>query len=780
MIATIYNKQLDIFIDLVKQHNNKLSEKEIKKIYSSKEAKNLKEVINYILKTGIQSKEDKNDSEDFYKLKLLYAKTRVKDFPKLEFFKYINISLAKKFKLKVYRLFCDSHLFSDSRSLINLIGMCGLFEDDEKVNERLEKIISIFFYQDAFSTRKVLKETKNCNLIKNPNYELDDKIIEYIKEDLKIYLFKEISGDYLSFLKKITGTFGKNVNTIINPYKKIGSRYVLKDSAVDLCRQLFGKNINHIKNLTAEQYNALKKNKDYNFFIEPYKKTDAQVYGIKKNLSLAERKKALSNFKEFELTYGPSAIQTLFQNINPVFDLKFYNYFINHQSEISISSNNFSFLANVQREFENVIEYYSARGNIEPDYITIIDWLRKVPYNVKFGDEEIANEAKNAGVLKDGYDYYINLMEKVSKRHKRAIPFHSMFHTFIDKNDNKHILQTRILDGTDPLNMLIGESKYTDCCQKYNDLGQSCLEHASTSELGGIFIVNLVEDGVCKILSQSWVWINEQELVLDNIEQTSVLGLSTGDKRDLYEDMIAFAVGEAAEKIIIDSNKFLKKYIDTKLLKAHKLQRKSEIDRLNEILKRQTIKVVTIGSNYSDIIVSDYFPSKAKRKLCLPKDYPDDGYTDALTRYIAAGNEKNIDLEPNNSFAEESIYREKRKIIDKKINEYTNSELKKVLNMTTSFISNNYQKNIDKLIDTSIYNLNSVYLNCGEDWFGLYYKKSNGNKKIIDIIITTPRLDDEHDIQKNEISHFLIRHQFGDLNKLIKKEVYNEKNNTFI
>ena len=76
----------------------------------------------------------------------LFRKTRIIDFPNLEFFKEIPMELAEKFKLKVYKLFYDSHLFSNPKALINMIGMFGLFENDDKVQKRINDIINIFFF----------------------------------------------------------------------------------------------------------------------------------------------------------------------------------------------------------------------------------------------------------------------------------------------------------------------------------------------------------------------------------------------------------------------------------------------------------------------------------------------------------------------------------------------------------------------------------------------------------------------------------------------------------
>lgn len=64
------------------------------------------------------------------------------------------------------------------------------------------------------------------------------------------------------------------------------------------------------------------------------------------------------------------------------------------------------------KKYYDALKFYQERGNDDPDYNTIIEWLRCVPYNVEFGDEEFAIEAKNAGVLKEGYDYYANLLKK--------------------------------------------------------------------------------------------------------------------------------------------------------------------------------------------------------------------------------------------------------------------------------------------------------------------------------------------------------------------------------
>lgn len=743
--------RIEILKKILLTVNKNYNEDKIIEIINSPESINLIECIDYLVNKYSNTNEIYN-SGDYKKLINIFKKTRVKEFPELEFYLNISNDLAEKFNLKVYRLFFNSHLFSDSKSLINMIAIMGLFENDSDVQNRINNIIKIFFYQRIYGVKE--EYSKNPNIIKGKNtlYLLDENVWEFIPEELKPYFFEDVTPEFYSFLKNMKGNFGRKLNDFLTPFNQ---NRELKN----------GIKTNHL----YMEY-LIKEKKDYDY--HPFAKNIDDYYIVNPNLSLDDIKKTLKVFKEYELTYGPSDIKSMFKNCNPFYDPEFYEYFIKHQPDIINSRNSFSKFPFIQEKFHEIINYYKEHGNNNPDYITMIEFLRTLPYEVEFGDEEFAQEARNAGVLKESYSYYADLLKKVRKRYIRTIPNHRKYYNIVGKDGNTYTIETKILDGTDYLNLLIGESKYTDCCQKSDDLGRECLEHASISPNGGIFLVSLVTDTGIYPISQSWIWKNEQELVLDNVEQTLFLKISTSKTKEIYEDIIAEAIKKAGTDILENANQELEKYIYLELQKEN--NSKWKLERLRESLLRQTIKVITLGSGYSDILVSDYFKQQAKRNLILPKDYNQKGYTDATVRYIVAGSEESVTVEPNINYVEEPIYRIPRKINECLVFESSTSAIKKIIE-----IDNNLSiKNIEEFY--KIYRLNkNDKLLYGEDWYIIYHE-DNGIFTIVKYNMGLPRLEDEKNEQYKELNEniaTLINYNKETGKRRVKK---NEKNNTII
>lgn len=711
----------DILKNLLMTTKKNITDEQINLIISSDESNNIISCIDYLI-SKYSSLLDLYNSEDYQKLKNLFMKTRIKEFPTLDFYLNIPLELSKKFKLKVYRLFSNSNLFSDGETLVNMIGVAGLFEEDLEVQKRINEITKIFFYQTVYGITESLKDKKDVVEKNVTLYELDENVWPYIPEELKPYIFENITPNYYVFLKNMVGNFGRKINDFLSPYNPEGE---IKKGITS--NELFMRYL-----ITQEK------------FYHPFSKDKSTYFGVDPRVSLERIKEALNHFEEYELTYGPSDIKSMFKKCKPEFEKEFFDYFIRHQTDIQNSRNSFSKLPFIQEKFHEIIKYYKERGNNDPDFITMIELLRTVPYDVKFGDEDFAYEARNAGVLNDTYTLYVELLDKVRKRYKRALPNYQNTYQVTARDGKTYIVETQILEGTKYLNMLIGESKYTDCCQKMDDLGIDCLKHASTSKSGGIFLISLVTEEGTFPLSQSWIWINEQELVLDNIEQTLFLKIASSKKRELYEDIIAEAVKEAGKDLIKTSSKCLKEYIDQEMSSSSITIEK--LSRLKEIALRQSIKVVSLGAGYSDIIVRDYFHKEAKRDLCLPKDYKKSGYTDAKTRYIVAGNEKYITVEPNPDFEEEPIYRIPRRINHNNINNVSTSVIKRVLD-------------IDK--NDSINTLEQFYLEYelskhdkiifGEDWYIIYHIEGN-DIQIIKSNCGTPRLEDEQQEQQKEFN----------------------------
>ena len=750
---------LQLFKEALSKVGKTFEKQEILNLFSNERGKNIRAALEYISTKYQQDFDVSMGSEEFHKFIQLFVKTRIDEFPGLEVFKEVPSELIEKYKVKIYNLFKDFHIFSNPKALFNMIGMFGLFDKDSKVKQRIDNALNIFLYQEAFTERDEFGAQHFAVCATKTEYEINEYLKNYIPKVIKPYLISSISEGYYKFLKKMKGNIGRKITDFLCPYTRENGFLELKIGAIPYAQSIDQKNWEASKRISLSEYNLSKKLSALSCLLNPYIKQKTVGYRINPKLSIAEYKKAMTYFKEWELTYCQADIQGMFHRINPVFDEDFYNFFITHQADITASDNNYSKLSDVQKHFHEVKEYYQKRGNSSLDYITIIEYLREAPYDIEFGNQEFAADAKNAGVLTDGYTYYASLLKKVRTRHQTAIPRHKGLYDFTGKDGKKYKVETKILRSTDPLNMLIGESKYNNCCQKYNDSGESCMEHASISKTGSIFVISVVGDQTTKMLTQSWLWVNEQEVVIDNVEQTNMLIDASPKQRKIYEDIIAYAVKKAAYDILQSSKKGLAEYIKTKSSFIETIinpkKKKLEFQRLSEIETRQSLKMVSIGAGYSDIIVADYFSDKVQRGLYLPKDYEVDGYTDANVRYIASGSEEEL-IPPSDEYVEESIYRDDRLVSIEQGDKIKYSSIKKIIDIDAGNSQNQNAsiKTLEGFVKEYNLNLSLTKIIFGEDWYYLY--EVNAKKlNIVKFAKGTPRIEDEHNCQIGEMTNVL-------------------------
>ena len=211
----------DILKNLLMTTKKNITDEQLNLIIESGESTNIISCIDYLL-SKYSSLEELYTSEDYQKLINLFKKTRVKEFPSLDFYQNITLDLSQKFKLKVYRLFSNSHLFSDGETLVNMIAVAGLFEDDQDSQKRINEIVKIFFYQTVYGITESLSDKKDVIEKTITLYELDENIWPYIPEELKPYIFENITPNYYSFLKNMVGNFGRKINDFLSPYNPEG------------------------------------------------------------------------------------------------------------------------------------------------------------------------------------------------------------------------------------------------------------------------------------------------------------------------------------------------------------------------------------------------------------------------------------------------------------------------------------------------------------------------------------------------------------------------------
>ena len=77
--------------------------------------------------------------------------------------------------------------------------------------------------------------------------------------------------------------------------------------------------------------------------------------------------------------------------------------------------------------------------------------------------------------------------------------------------------RARILDGDDPLQVMLGEDEITHCCQVLGDAGETSMMYGLTNDHAGFFVIENKNTGKIYAQAESWEW-DKDTLVFDNIE----------------------------------------------------------------------------------------------------------------------------------------------------------------------------------------------------------------------------------------------------------------------
>ncbi len=726
--------------------------------------------------------------EDF---ECVFKKVRLQEFPDVTIYNKFSKEMLAKFNLEVYKEFYALPIFAfneeTKQALVEFIAIMGLFENDAQAQARRKRakdliledecLLSVrelpFVYhkiEDEFSTeihRIQQEENLDPTDIISQRYLEECKLVKYrLKRGYSLPAeFKEIMGiGYISEkgyarLKKMGGSFGKRVTDFLSPYTKIGEKYVLKEG-VEIPEELTGK----LKaELSEEEYNSLLKNDEIGVFLQPYERIVETGSRPNSKLSKADQTKVkCACFSRKSSGLCPGALHRMFDGLQQGFSQGFYELLIKNWNEILENTQLQGKLPALQSYYQNAIVYFKERGNTNPTIHDILTYIKTAPFAFEFGYYEFAQEAKNAGVPNQKrYDKYQELYKKLQNRKLSTIPRHNKTYAFTDEKGQTHTVVAKILRLDDPLTMLVGERNFTNCCQVYGNAGQDCMEHASTSQDGGILAIYVLgKDKHPQMLTQSWVWTRETKLCLDNVEGTQLADSAIGKK------LVRFAISRFAEDVIQTSTRQVDEYIkkkaekikrDSKLTEAQKME---ELTDLRILRERQTIKSVTVGAAYDDAgLREDFKERESDANSEGPKGYY--GYRDST-----AGQQlivKKVDepaWEVDGQYEDVAIYRDERRVVQESGLEIKLFTLKKLTEIEADAQRQemrNYTQGgepvltrVSALADiylTSVDNLNVIY---GEDWY-LVYSDNGEEIEILDVARTEPRLKDEASIQQQEL-----------------------------
>lgn len=783
-IVFIKNGKLDVLLEKYK-NLGLVDEETLNKIYeiSCKSIKNLtmeemikrisnnfntKEIVEHIA-TNVKRYNDDYLFE-LEKFENIFPKTRFGSLPDFSSYQKMNLDMCKKFNLKTWNQLIKNPLFNQDdntkRALVEIIAISGLFENDSNVELRKRQIINLFEnYNIPISKEEMdLLDIKDLEWISShfdttniTTYKLRDGIT--IPDDLSNWLLETLTFEQMSRLKKETGNIGSMLTKYLSPYVYTENKWKLRNGIqIDLYSD-------YLKSeMTKEEYEKLLTSsdtpKEIINFINPYEEIKNKGFVIKQNLNESKRNEVIELILSSNLNnrYNYENLHRIFDGLDLSFNEDFYKFFLENQDQILLNNQNQSQLKDIKKKFDLIKKYYSSRGNYNPNYNDMLRYLREIPYTITFGNEEFAKDAKNTDVSDEGYAFYEGLLNETRQRKLTTVPRHEKIYEYVAADGVKYQVMAKVLRADDPFNLLVGESKFTNCCQRYNSTGENCMKHASTSQNGGIFATYLINDGIPTMLTQSWFWTNEAKACLDNVEATKLITETNGDRKKILQDIATFAIKSSCEDMIKNSREAMNTYISEKTRKIVNSsltedEKQIELNKLEMIRQRQTLKIITVGEGCDDLRVRESFTQIEDNDNSYgPKGYI--GYRDSgkdQQHIIIKTDEKILPIDPE--YIDVPIFRDERQINIEKSDEIRYETLRKITDIESIAHKPQMRQYIDKTGQYTIKdpellaNLYGCFLHdlkviTGEDWYYVYSDNDRGIE-VYDLAKKEPRLSDE-------------------------------------
>jgi hypothetical protein len=637
---------------------------------------------------------------------------------------------------------------------------------------------------------------------KQPIYELragvqDSPAFAEMREYLKELMANpDSSATLLKELTQMEGALGKKINDFLQPYTKVDGGFRIKTQMVEEQQQnlqiLEGLKLKEF--MTNEEFFAIFDDPQLSTeanFINPVAETSSiQKFSPNKRAQkedgewLAEMEKLqLATDKPGRLTWG--SIHRAFDGCKQEFNQDIYKFIVDNFDSILATPERQSMVKVFQARHASAEKFFKENGGDRgqwigegddkeyfPSFLDIKDFCDNIPFEYSFGRKEFAEFAKNAGVKDpEAYKYYESKLPALESRVKTTLPRHEKTYTFVAPDEKEYKVMGKMLRCDDSLNMLVGESNFTNCCQVFNNAGSKCMEHATENKSGGIFATYLIgKDGVPMMLTQSWTWTNEHKMCLDNVEATSLITKSKDSEKKLMRDIATFAIQQSANDIIQSSEEVVNAYYEREKAKLERSttltpeQKAAELALLDEFKQRQTLSLITVGSGCDDLALGKKaeFVRKTLQDdniVIRPKGY--EGYTDAKGQYTLAEKEGVTPLPQSDTYEERAIYKDARQVAQQRGGEITHSSLRHITNIEQAAhkpeMLNYTEEGKPKLASIQAlartYNCRPEHLRiiAGEDWYYVYGDDGK-NMEIYDIAKTELRTEDEGQEQQNEMN----------------------------
>lgn len=788
-LGFIDNATLKEIYDITSKYIKNLTMEDLVKRISSNP--NAKKIIQYIAtkSSRVDFSIDNPDTtaktsyqRQLEKFAAIFPRARFGSLPDFASYQKMPIDMCEKFNVKTWNQLIQNPLFNQDdntkRALVEIIAISGLFENDPNVELRKRQIMSLFNNYSSPISREEMDSlglsdndewlTRCFDSVTIKTYRLREGIT--IPENLANWLSVNLTMEQMARIKKETGNIGSELTKYLSPYARFENGWKLRNGIqIDLYSA-------YLKpEMTNEEYMSLLTSpetpKEIIDFLNPYEEIREQGYQLKQSLREIDRTEIIHLLLDSHLNnrYNFENLHRMFDGLDLSYNPDFYQFFLENQDQILASPENQAQLKDAKRKYDSFKMYYASRGNHNPNYNDMVVYLDRTPYVITFGNEEFAQDAKNTKVSDKGYTFYEGLLQETRKRHLTTVPRHDKTYEYVASDGTKYQVIAKVLRADDPFNLLVGETNFTNCCQRYHNAGEACMKHASTSQDGGIFATYLIIDGVPTMLTQSWFWTNEAKACLDNVEATSLITSAFGDERELLQDIATFAIKSACIDMIKSSKETVDAYIAdrTKKIKNSSLseEEKQEVLRQLEVVsQRQTIKIITVGDGCDDLRVRESFTQiEPEEKSYGPKGYVD--YRDSTgdlshQQHIIVQTNDKI-LPPDEGYVDIPMFRDDRRIISEASSDIRYETLRKITDIESAAHKTQmiqYTKDGEYTIQepellAQLYGcpLNNLRVITGEDW---YYVYSDGQSEIevYDLAKREPRLQDEGMSQTMEMA----------------------------
>lgn len=734
-VGIIDDETLEEITEFAKTYRSKITVEDVKRRIGK--SKNARDLIEYLASSDKESKTYKDILDKF---KAIYPKTRFEYIPSNYIFVNMPLDFFKKFKLDVWRKMSSIPLFKIDKStnliLANIVMFTGIFEEDLRVSSRIVDVYNLFSNYNLPIDERIYRIFDKS--IMNEDYFDEVDVIYYklreeaiIPDDLINWLSETIDLDKMKKIKKLTGNIGSEISKFLSPYKKTDNIWKLKRGiTLTKYQKMFLKEI-----MTNEEYIEILESEDVNedikTFISPYMRVSKKCYKIREDLSSKDYEFVMNKLLCLNINgrYNSESLRRIFENIQLKYDENFYNFFMSNQDEILSDDISQLLFKQVQLRYKRIKKYYVSHGNLTPDYLDMIAFIEKIPYEIEFGNEEFARECKSNKVSNEGYISYEKLLPILRSRKLSTIP--RIDKKYLYEYDGEQFpIHAKVLSMTDYTNLLVGETKYTNCCQRYGGLGYPCVKHAACEQNGGIFATYIIVDNTAYMLTQSWIWTNEGKLCFDNIEGTNILKSASPWLREILSNGVAYAIRCAVDDMHEESLNAVEKYI-----KDHEISE----EEANKVRRKQILNSFTVGDGLDDLGVREIFPEYEVDARCYPpKNY--NNYRDSM-----AGEQHiikkfaEVDF-PDNEYKDIPLFRDPRIVIKEHGNNIKYYSLRRIVDMNDKY--NNKFKDVAGLAAIFKCDVDSLNVIIGEDFYFIY-KLEGEHVDFLDVHSIKPRLDDE-------------------------------------